>query len=73
MTIYILLGVIFYLMGISFFHSKTLIPNFKLKLIVGEESNIVSISDEIKQQLDIYLNKYIGIEKGGKSICLKLH
>lgn len=42
---------------------KTLIPNFKLKLIVGEESNIVSISDEIKQQLDIYLNKYIGIEK----------
>lgn len=42
---------------------KTLIPNFKLNLIVGEESNIVSISDEIKQQLDIYLNKYIGIEK----------
>lgn len=42
---------------------KTLIPNFKLKLIVGEESNIVLISDEIKQQLDIYLNKYIGIEK----------
>ena len=42
---------------------KTLIPNFTLKLIVGEESNIVSISDEIKQQLDIYLNKYIGIEK----------
>ena len=42
---------------------KTLIPNFKLKLIVGEECNIVSISDEIKQQLDIYLNKYIGIEK----------
>ena len=42
---------------------KTLIPNFKLILIVGEESNIVSISDEIKQQLDIYLNKYIGIEK----------
>ena len=37
--------------------------NFKLKLIVGEESNIVLISDEIKQQLDIYLNKYIGIEK----------
>lgn len=42
---------------------KILIPNFKLKLIVGEEGNIVSISDEIKKQLVSYLKEYISIEQ----------
>lgn len=42
---------------------KTLIPCFKLRLVVLEEKNIVSISDEIKQQIKAYLNNYIGIDK----------
>lgn len=42
---------------------KTLLPNFKLRLIVGEDHNIVAISDELKMMLNAYLAKYIGIEQ----------
>ncbi len=42
---------------------KTLLPNFKLRLIVGEDHNIVAISDELKMMLNAYLEKYIGIEQ----------
>lgn len=42
---------------------KTLLPNFKLRLIVGEDHNIVAISDELKIMLNAYLEKYIGIEQ----------
>lgn len=42
---------------------KTLIPNFKIKLIVGEEVNVVNIGDNLKQQLITYLNQFVGVEQ----------
>ncbi len=42
--------------------NKMLIPNFKLKLVVGEEYNIVTVSDTIKYQLTNQLTDFIGIE-----------
>lgn len=42
---------------------KTLIPNFKIRLIIGEEANIKNIGDELKQQLATYLNQFVGVEQ----------
>lgn len=42
---------------------KTLIPNFKIKLIVGEEVNVINIGDNLKQQLVTYLNQFVGVEQ----------
>lgn len=42
---------------------KTLMPYFKLNLIVGEETNIVSTSDEIKYQIMNHLKNYVGMDK----------
>lgn len=44
-------------------HDKTLMPYFKIKLVVGEETNIISTSDEIKYQIMNHLKNYIGIDK----------
>ena len=42
---------------------KALMPYFKMKLTVGEETNVVSTSDEIKYQIMNHLKNYIGIDK----------
>lgn len=50
---------------------KTLIPNFKLRLVVSETYNIVTISDDIKYQMNDYLSKFVGIENSQIDIDVK--
>ena len=50
---------------------KTLIPSFKLRLVVSETYNIVTISDDIRYRLNDYLSKYIGIENTKIEIDVK--
>lgn len=47
---------------------KTLIPSFKLRLIVSATYNVVTISDDIKYHINDYLSKFIGIENANIEI-----
>lgn len=50
---------------------KALIPNFKLRLVVSETYNIITISDDIKYQMNDYLSKFVGIENPQIEIDVK--
>ena len=50
--------------------NKALQPAFKLRLVIGENCDIVAISDDIKYQLTHQLNDYIGIENAKIEIAV---
>ncbi len=49
---------------------RALVPSFKLRLVIGENCDIVSISDSIKYQLKHQLNDYIGIDNAKIEIAV---
>lgn len=49
---------------------RAMMPVFRLRLVIGENCDIVSISDSIKYQLTHQLNDYIGIEKAKIEIAV---
>lgn len=49
---------------------RAMMPVFRFRLVIGENCDIVSISDSIKYQLTHQLNDYIGIEKAKIEIAV---